>query len=104
MTIYWSEEARKSLRAIKKFIAQDSEFYASLTAAKLVERVEVTAQMPTRGHRVHEYPEMNLREVHEGNHRIIYAHTSEQLDVITVVHFREKLKKERLTMRSRQPR
>ncbi len=104
MTIYWSEEARKSLRAIKKFIAQDSEFYASLTAAKIVERVEVTAQMPTRGHRVHEYPEMDLREVHEGNHRIIYAFTSEQLDVITVVHFREKLKKDRLTRRYRQPR
>ncbi len=101
MTIYWSEEARKSLRAIKKFIAQDSEFYASLTASKIVERVEVTAQMPTRGHPVHEYPEMDLREVHEGNHRIIYALTAEQLDMITVVHFREKLKKRRLKSGSR---
>lgn len=99
MIIRWSDEALKSLRAIRKFIAQDSEFYASLTAAKIVERVEATAQMPTRGHRVHEYPEMDLREVHEGSYRIIYTFTSRQLDVITVVHFREQLKRGRLTRR-----
>ena len=104
MTISWSDEARKSLRAIKRFIAQGSEFYAALTAAKIVQRVEVAAKMPTRGHPVHEYPEMDLREVHEGNYRIIYSFTSEQLDVVTVVHFKEKLTKGRLTRRYRQPR
>ncbi len=97
MTIWWSEEARKSLRAIRTYIAHDSELYAALTTARIVEKVQATAQMPTRGHRVHEYPERDLREVHEGNYRIIYSFTLERLDVVTVIHFREKLKKGRLT-------
>jgi plasmid stabilization system protein ParE len=96
VTIRWSDEARKSLRAIKKFIAQGSEFYAALTVAKIVDRVELAAQMPARGHRVHEYPERDLREVHEGSYRIIYSFTSEQLDVLTVIHFRKKLTKDSL--------
>jgi hypothetical protein len=33
--------------------------------ARIVERVETTAEHPTRGHPVHEYPETPLKEVHE---------------------------------------
>ncbi len=102
MTILWTSEAKKSLRAIKRYIAQDSEFYASLTVVRIVERVEVTSQMPTRGHHVHEYPEAALREVHEGNYRIIYSFTDERMDVVTIVHFREELNEGRLTSRHSQ--
>ncbi len=92
MKIVWSAEARQELRAIKRFIARDSEFYASRMVARIVERVEATAEHSTRGHPVHEYPEAVLKEVHETPYRIIYCISGEQLEVVTIVHFKKRLK------------
>ncbi len=93
MNIVWSTEARKALRSIHKFIAQDSEFYATRMVSHIVERVEAAARSPTQGHPVHEYPEANLKEVHESPYRIIYSYTPHELKVVTVVHFRQRLKR-----------
>jgi plasmid stabilization system protein ParE len=89
--IVWSAEARQELRAIRKFIARDSEFYATRMVARIVERVETTAIQPTRGHPVHEYPEALLREVHEAPYRIIYRVSGDHLFVVTIVHFKKLL-------------
>jgi len=99
VNIVWSSEARRSLRAIRKFIAQDSEFYASRMLARIVERVERTASAPTAGHRVHEYPEEPLKEVHESPYRIIYGFSEAEFRVVTIVHFKDQLTKKRLTRR-----
>lgn len=73
MNIVWSSEARRSLRAIERFIAQDSEFYAARMTARIIDRVERAAKSTTQGHAVHEYPEKPLKEVHESPYRIIYG-------------------------------
>ena len=99
MKIEWSREALKSLRAIRKFIAQDSEFYAARMVQRIVERVEYAAQSPSRGHAVHEYPEAPLKEVHESPYRIIYEYSDSELWVITIVHFKQVLDTRRLTRR-----
>jgi toxin ParE1/3/4 len=91
VNIVWSTEARKALRAIHTFIAQDSKFYAQRMVSHIVERVEKAALSPTQGHPVHEYPEANLKEVHESPYRIIYACTARELKVVTIVHFRQRL-------------
>lgn len=96
MKIVWSAEARKSLRAIRKFIAQDSEFYAERVIARIIGRVEAASQMPGRGHPVHEYPEAPLREAHEASYRIIYLAGEGTLHVVTIVHFKQVLKAKRL--------
>lgn len=72
MKIVWSAEARLELRAIKKFIARDSVFYATRMIARIIERVEKVAVLSAQRHLVHEYPELDLREVREGSYRIIY--------------------------------
>jgi toxin ParE1/3/4 len=92
VTIDWSSEARKSLRAIHRYIAADSIFYADRMAARIIERIEYVAHHPTIGHPVHEYPERALREVHEKPYRIIYECTDKELRVVTIVHFREKVR------------
>ena len=92
MKIVWSAEARRSLRAIQKFIAEDSEFYAARVVSRIISRVEAAAKMPLRGHPVHEYPEAPLREVHEGSYRIIYLPGEDSLQVVTIVHFKQVLK------------
>lgn len=58
---------------------------------RLIERVERTARSPEQGHRVHEFPEGDLREVHESPYRIIYEHSSDELRVVTIVHFKQRL-------------
>jgi toxin ParE1/3/4 len=99
VTIGWSAEARRSLRAIRRYIAQDSEFYAARMVARIIERVERAALAPGQGHRVHEYPEEPLKEVHESPYRIIYQLSEREFWVVTIVHFKERLDKKRLTRR-----
>jgi plasmid stabilization system protein ParE len=93
VSIVWSAEARKALRSIRKFIVQDSEFYAARTIARIIERVERAAESPNQGHPVHEYPEESLKEVHESPYRIIYAFTETEFRVVTIVHFKQELPK-----------
>ncbi|MBI2513457.1 MAG: type II toxin-antitoxin system RelE/ParE family toxin [Opitutae bacterium] len=96
MKIVWSSEARRALRAIWRFIAQDSEFYATRMVGRIVERVEHASLAPAQGHAVHEYPEEPLREIHESPYRIVYRHTEEEFQVITIVHFKQRLGRRRL--------
>ena len=99
MTIEWSSEARRSLRAIRRYIAQDSEFYAARMVARIIDRVERASLEPRQGHPVHEYPEEPLKEIHESPYRIIYRFTETEFWVVTVVHFKEPLDRTRLTRR-----
>lgn len=101
MNILWSSEARRALRAIRKFIAQDSEFYAARMVARIIERVERAATSPAQGHPVHEYPEEPLKEVHESPYRIIYGFSEDEFRVVTIVHFKQPLEKKRLTRHQR---
>ena len=96
MNIIWSAQARGDLRAIRDFIARDSEHYARLQIERLLVRVELTAGMPSKGHPVHEFIESGLREVHEGGYRIIYGIQDEQFQVVTIIHMRQRLSRGRL--------
>jgi plasmid stabilization system protein ParE len=97
VTIGWSSEARRSLRAIRRYIGQDSEFYAARMIARIIERVERAAVAPGQGHPVHEYPEEPLKEVHESPYRIIYQFSDAELWVVTIVHFKARLERTRVT-------
>ncbi len=43
MNIRWSDESRRSLRAIRRFIAMDSEFYAARMVKRQLEPVSAAA-------------------------------------------------------------
>jgi addiction module RelE/StbE family toxin len=96
MKITWSEQARRDLCAIRDFIARDSEHYASLQLERLISRVERTAAMPSRGHPVHEAVDSDMREVHEGTYRIVYRIQDQGLQVVTIVHMKQRLTRKRL--------
>ncbi len=96
MKIIWSTQARGDLRAINDFIARDSEHYARLQIERLLTRVERAVDMPSRGHPVHEFTESGLREVHEGGYRIIYRIWKEEFQVVTIVHMKQRLTRNRL--------
>lgn len=96
MNITWSDQARRDLSAIRDFIARDSVHYAGLQLERLISRVERTASMPSRGHPVHEAMDAGLREVHEGSYRIIYRTHDHDLQVVTIVHMKQRLTRKRL--------
>ncbi len=96
MTLIWSEQARRDLCAIRDFIAHDSEHYARLQMERIISRGERTATMPTKGHPVHEFMESGLREVHEGSYRIIYRIDDEELQVVTIVHMKQRVTRRHL--------
>ncbi len=64
--------------------------------ARIVERVERVSISPRQGHPVHEYPEEPLKEVHESPYRSIYGFSEEEFRIVTIVHFKEQLTRERL--------
>jgi len=96
MKIIWSAQARKDLHAIRDFISRDSEYYARLQVERLISSVERAAKMPSKGHPVHEFIESGLREIHEGGYRIIYNGLDEELQVVTIVHMKQRLTHRRL--------
>ncbi len=92
MNLIWSAEARQELRAIRRFIARDSEHYAARIITRLIECAESILLSPRRGHVVHEYPEAPLREIHEPPYRIIYELSENAVRIVTIVHFKQRLK------------
>ncbi len=96
MNIIWSDQALRDLRAIHDYVARDSLHYANLLTDRLISRVERTSLMPSVGHPVHEFLATNLREVHEGNHRIIYRQQKDELQIVTLVHMKQQISKKRL--------
>lgn len=84
------------MRAIREFIGRDSEHYASLQVERLIARVERAACMPTTGHPRHELKDSSLREVHEGGYRIIYDIQEDELQVVTILHMKQRLTRRRL--------
>jgi hypothetical protein len=66
---------------------------------RIIDRIERAALSPAQGHAVHEYPEEPLREVHESPYRIIYGYSEMVFRVVTVVHFKQRLEKKRLSKR-----
>lgn len=100
MKVEWSKQARSDLRAIYDYIARDSEHYARLQVKRLVERVEYVASRPMAGHPVHEFPEIELRETHQEGYRIIYVLETDVMQIVTIIHMRQVLRKRRLGRRS----
>jgi plasmid stabilization system protein ParE len=93
MRVRWSLEAQQRLREITAFIAKESPQAALKEATRLVERSMQLANPPLLGHRMREYPDDDVREVLERPYRLIYRVEEEQIVIIAVMHYRQRLPK-----------
>jgi len=85
--INWTSIAIADLKSIAEYIARDSKRYAKLQVQKISQRVKDLKQHPQTGKIVPEINEQNVRELIEGNYRIIYEIVNaERIDVLTVHH------------------
>ena len=91
--LIWTDQAINDLGDIGDYIAENSEKYAKLTVKKLFERTDILKTFPQAGRVVPEKNEGNVRELIEGNYRIIYEIVSaDQIDILTVYHSARDLK------------
>lgn len=85
--IIWTQYALEDLQAIHDYIAQDSEFYATRFVNKLISRVDILINHPKAGKMVPEFENELLRELIEGNYRIIYSIESiTQIGIVRIHH------------------
>ena len=91
--ISWTELALQDLRDIFDYIAKDSVFYADRYIDKLIERVDQLESNPKSGRVVPEFGILTLRELIEGNYRIVYQiNSSQSISIIRVHHSARELK------------
>jgi len=95
--IVWTELSISDLKEIFDYIADDSIRYASITANKIFQRVQPISENPYIGRMVPEFLEKSIREVIDGNYRIIYRIRSKsQVDILRVYHVARSLKRKNL--------
>lgn len=80
----WTTQAVEDVEAIRKFIANDSEAYADLVVARLLESVERLQRFPRSGRIVPELSDPRLREIIEPPYRIVYRVLDGAVEVLTV--------------------
>ncbi len=90
--VVWTEIAIDDLRLIHEYISKDSKLYADRFIEKLIERVDQLESFPKSGRVVPEFAIETIRELIEGNYRIVYEIVSEQISIVRVHHSARQLK------------
>ena len=91
--IIWTPFALEDLQAIYDYIANDSPNYAGRYTDKLIQQTEILIEHPHAGRIVPEFENEFIREIFEGNYRIIYKITSNTEVSIIRIHHSAKLLK-----------
>ena len=90
--IIWTEIAIEDLRLIHEYISYDSKLYADRFIEKIINRVDQLESFPKSGRVVPEFDSSVIRELIEGNYRIIYQISSDKIAIIRVHHSARQLK------------
>jgi addiction module RelE/StbE family toxin len=90
--IEWTPLAYEDLESIFKYISKDSIFYASRQVDILISRVDILEEYPLSGRVVPEFNNDFIRELIEGNYRIIYKIDMETIFIIRIHHSARNLK------------
>lgn len=85
--VIWTEQAIDDLTNIAQYSSSYSEKYASTIVSKLFNKTDILKTMPRIGRMVPEKNSDAIRELIEGNYRIIYQIRSEdRIEILTVHH------------------
>lgn len=84
--VIWAERAIDDLSNIAEYSSKYSDKYASTIISKLFNKVNILKTMPRIGRIVPERNEEKIRELIEGNYRIIYEIQGEDRIEVLMVH------------------
>jgi toxin ParE1/3/4 len=91
--IAFTQQAISDIDEIATFISHDSSHYAKLQVVKFLARCEMLENFPAIGRIVPELNIKSIREIFEGNYRIIYKITDKDTVHILTIHYSRKLLK-----------
>lgn len=89
--IAWTEDAISSLEDVAKHISEDSVFYASNFAKKILVLVEKLKDFPSIGRIVPEYNDPEIRELIYQNYRIVYKISEKVVYLLLITHCSQEL-------------
>ncbi len=85
--IVWSALAVSELRDIYLYISIDSIKYANNQISRIRQKTQILKSMPEIGRIVPELEENTIRELIEGNYRIVYRiNTINFIEILTIHH------------------
>ena len=85
--INWTFQAKADLKDIAEYISRNSKKYAKLQVIKIRNHTQILKFHIYIGKIVREIEENNIRELIEGNYRIIYKVVSKtQIDILIIHH------------------
>jgi toxin ParE1/3/4 len=84
MKLFWTETAKQDLQAIRRYIATDNPVAAKQWIQRLRERARNALHAPLAGRVVPEMSREDIRELIEGNYRIVYQVLEDRLVILTV--------------------
>lgn len=73
--ISWTRQSVDDLKSIAEYIGRESKYYAKLQVRKISNRTKILKLQPYSGKIVPEVNDEIIRELIEGNYRIIYEIT-----------------------------
>lgn len=91
MRVRFSDEAKTKLRAIRAYIAKDSATHADAMIDRITRRATGIGDVPYAGRKVPELSRDDVREVSEQPYRIIYRIKADEIEIATVMHYRQLL-------------
>ena len=95
--INWTQLALSDLKGVHDYIANESNRYAQITVNKIYNRVESLKEQPYSGRVVPEFEDSLIKELIEGNFRIVhYLVSEERIDILRIYHSARKLDKNSL--------
>ena len=93
MKIIWSPLATEILEKIYEFIAQDNTSAAQKMVNRIIKKVDTLSKNPERGRKIPELNREEIREVFEGEYRIIYRIETKRVSILSIRNFKQILPK-----------
>jgi toxin ParE1/3/4 len=92
MKVLWTSSARQRLKEIEAYIARErSADIAREVVVRILRRTLALEQHPLLGTRLRRYANEDIRELLERPYRLIFRVAPEQVEIITVLHYRQLL-------------
>jgi len=82
--VVWSDQALVRLVEIREFVAQDSPTAALRLVTSLVDRGDSLSRLAQRGRPVPGFDAQGLRELIDGNYRLVYRVKGDIVEILTV--------------------
>jgi addiction module RelE/StbE family toxin len=98
LKITWSPLAAEQVRDIASYIALDKPSVAEQWIGKMFDSVEQLIDFPESGRVVPELKINSIRELVQGNYRVIYKIQDNSISVLTVKSYRQQLRSDEIEL------